>query len=71
MNYTICFNVHLTAIIMNVWVLSQTRILLVEDYYSGLTSIMIMDPKLESLDNNCSADEIAEYIDRLNFSIDT
>ncbi len=30
-----------------------------------------MDPKLENLDVNSSADEIAEYIDRLNFWIDT
>ncbi len=29
-----------------------------------------MDPKLECLDINCSADEVAEYIDRLNFWID-
>ncbi len=30
-----------------------------------------MDPKLECLDINCSADEVAEYIDRFNFWIDT
>ncbi len=30
-----------------------------------------MDPKLECLDNNCSADEVAEYIDRFQFWIDT
>ncbi len=30
-----------------------------------------MDPKLENLDVNSSADEIAEYIDRFNFWIDT
>ncbi len=30
-----------------------------------------MDPKLECLDIYCSADEIAEYIDRFNFWIDT
>ncbi len=30
-----------------------------------------MDPKLECLSINCSADEVAEYIDRFNFWIDT
>ncbi len=30
-----------------------------------------MDPKLECLNINCSADEVAEYIDRFNFWIDT
>ncbi len=30
-----------------------------------------MDPKLEFLSINCSADEVAEYIDRFNFWIDT
>ncbi len=30
-----------------------------------------MDPKLENLDVNSSADEIVEYIDRFNFWIDT
>ncbi len=30
-----------------------------------------MDPKLEGLDINFSADEVAEYIDRFNFWIDT
>ncbi len=30
-----------------------------------------MDPKIEDLDINCSADEIAKYIDRFNFQIDT
>ncbi len=30
-----------------------------------------MDPKLESLDVNSSADEIGEYLDRFNFWIDT
>ncbi len=30
-----------------------------------------MDLKLESLDINCSADEVADYIDRFNFWIDT
>ncbi len=30
-----------------------------------------MDPKLECLDINCSADEVSEYIDRFNFWIDT
>ncbi len=30
-----------------------------------------MNPKLENLDVNSSADEIAEYIDRFNFWIDT
>ncbi len=30
-----------------------------------------MDPKLECLDINCSADEAAEYIDRFDFWIDT
>ncbi len=30
-----------------------------------------MDPKLECLDINCSADEVAEYSDRFNFWIDT
>ncbi len=30
-----------------------------------------MDPKLECLNINCSADEVAEYIDRSNFLIDT
>ncbi len=30
-----------------------------------------MDPKLESLEANMSADEISEYIDRFNFRIDT
>ncbi len=30
-----------------------------------------MNPKLERLDINCSVDEVAEYIDRINFCIDT
>ncbi len=30
-----------------------------------------MDPKLESFNINCSADEVAEYIDRFTFWIDT
>ncbi len=30
-----------------------------------------MDPQLENLDVNMSADEISEYIDRFNFRIDT
>ncbi len=30
-----------------------------------------MDPKLECLNINCSADEVADYIDRFNFWIDT
>ncbi len=30
-----------------------------------------MDPKLECLDINCSAGEVAEYIDRFNFWVDT
>ncbi len=30
-----------------------------------------MDPKLECLNINCSADEVDEYIDRFNFWIDT
>ncbi len=30
-----------------------------------------MDPKLECLSINCSADEVAEYINRFNFWIDT
>ncbi len=30
-----------------------------------------MDPKLESLNINCSADDVADYIDRFNFWIDT
>ncbi len=30
-----------------------------------------MDPKLECLDINWSADKVAEYIDRFNFWIDT
>ncbi len=30
-----------------------------------------MAPKLENLDVNMSADEIAEYIDRFNFWVDT
>ncbi len=30
-----------------------------------------MNPKLDNLDVNSSADEIAEYIDRFNFWIDT
>ncbi len=30
-----------------------------------------MNPKLENLDVNSSADEITEYIDRFNFWIDT
>ncbi len=30
-----------------------------------------MDPKLECLDVNWSADKVAEYIDRFNFWIDT
>ncbi len=30
-----------------------------------------MDPKLECLDINCSADEVTEYIDRFNFWIET
>ncbi len=30
-----------------------------------------MDPKLECLDINCSADEVAEYIDWFNFWIET
>ncbi len=30
-----------------------------------------MDPKLENLEINCSAYEVAEYIDRFNFWIDT
>ncbi len=31
----------------------------------------MMDPQLENLDVNMSADEIGEYIDRFNFRIDT
>ncbi len=30
-----------------------------------------MDPELECPNINCSADEVAEYIDRFNFWIDT
>ncbi len=46
-----------------------------EFYYAkivttGVTS-RIMDPKLESLDINCSTEEVAECIDRINFWIDT
>ncbi len=38
---------------------------------TGITSIRIMDPKLECLDPNCSADDVTKYIDWFNFWIDT
>ncbi len=38
---------------------------------TGVTNIRIMDPKLESLDINWSANAVAKYIDRFNFCIDT
>ncbi len=43
--------------------------LLIWNYQSGVASRM--NPKLENLDVNSSADEIAEYINRFNFWIDT
>ncbi len=39
------------------------RVLLGEDFYSGVTSRM--GPKFENLDRNGSADEMAEYVDCL------
>ncbi len=38
---------------------------------TSVTIIRIMGPKLESHGINCSADEIAGYIERFNFWIDT
>ncbi len=36
-----------------------------------VTTTGVMEPKLESLEINCSADEVAEYIDRSKFWVDT